>query len=469
MALLNNRYRILQTLGNGGCGETFLAEDTHMPSLRKCVIKQLKPATRNPASYSIIKQRFEREAAILESSSKLTAQIPTLQAYFTEDQEFYLVQDWIDGSNLETLVGVKGPASEVDVRTFLASILRVLDVIHGVGIIHRDLKPANIMLRQSDKLPMLIDFGAVKEIVSTTINPDGSPATTTVVIGSPAFMPPEQNLGHPVFSSDLYALGLTAIFMLTGKMPSEWRLMGTPLNAWQVFAPQVSSQLAEVLNKAIQPNAEDRFRTAKAMLQALELRDTMAVQPPIKPDRTETAKGPGRMVWAFVIVLVNVMVLVIMFAALFGYFSAEERKIEQDAQRRIDKADGQIANMDSLRQAAEEGNKAKQAIADGKIYRLVQIKNSTNETVKYKVLNENGEWWEGTVDAGQINQHYRQNQAVTIKFDRTPHDSGTDWKTYVMYGTAILGREPTKTETMSADTYYFDKTPTNGIDLYHQK
>jgi serine/threonine-protein kinase len=268
-AILNNRYRILQTLGSGGCGKTFLAEDTHMPSRRRCVIKQLKPATTDPVTYQIIQERFQREAAILETLGRANDQIPALYAYFTEDKEFYLVQDWIEGKSLMQKVREEGVFSETEVKRLLAALLPVLDYVHSQGIIHRDIKPENIMLREQDTRPFLIDFGAVKEVVATVVDSYGTP-TSSIVIGSPGFMPLEQAAGKPVFASDLYSLGLTAIYSLTGKRPQELTEPLTGEVSWHKYAANISSDLAAILDKTIKPLARERYRTAKEMLEALQ-------------------------------------------------------------------------------------------------------------------------------------------------------------------------------------------------------
>lgn len=268
-ALLNNRYRILQTLGSGGCGKTFLAEDTHMPSRRRCVIKQLKPATTDPIAHRIIQERFQREAAILETLGRANDQIPTFYAYFTEAKEFYLVQDWIDGKTLMQKVRGEGKLGEIEVKRLLVNLLPVLDYIHSQGIIHRDIKPENIMLREHDGKPVLIDFGAVKEVVATVVDSYGTP-TSTIVIGTPGFMPLEQVAGKPVFASDLYSLGLTAIYSLTGKRPQELTEPLTGEVAWRKYATNISPGLAAVLDKAIQPFARERYLTAKSMIEGLQ-------------------------------------------------------------------------------------------------------------------------------------------------------------------------------------------------------
>ncbi len=266
---LNNRYQVIQVLGDGGFGQTFLAEDTYMPSRRCCVIKQLKPITNDPQTYQIIQQRFEREAATLEYLGEHNDQIPKLYAYFLENGQFYLVQEWIQGQTLRDIVAAKGYENETTVRAILVSLLSVLDYVHSKGIIHRDIKPDNIILRSRDLKPVLIDFGAVKETIRSVVRVPGNP-TRSIVIGTPGYMPSEQAVGRPVYASDIYSLGLTAIYLLTGKNPEE--LQTNPQTGeilWQ-HAPHISPELASVLSQAIKPQASDRFNTASKMLCALQ-------------------------------------------------------------------------------------------------------------------------------------------------------------------------------------------------------
>ncbi|WP_298905990.1 serine/threonine protein kinase [uncultured Nostoc sp.] len=271
ITLLNNRYQVIQVIGAGGFGETFLAEDVHMPSRRRCVIKQLKPITNNdPQTYQLIQQRFEREAATLEYLGESSDQIPKLYAYFSENGQFYLVQEWIHGQTLTKIVEAKGFESETAVRQILLSLLSVLDYVHSKGIIHRDIKPDNIILRSVDSKPVLIDFGAVKETIRSVVNSPGHP-TRSLVIGTPGYMPSEQAVGRPVYATDIYSLGLTAIYLLTGKHPQELLTdLKTGEILWHHFAPNVSSELAAVLNQAIKPHAGDRYSTASKMLHALQ-------------------------------------------------------------------------------------------------------------------------------------------------------------------------------------------------------
>jgi serine/threonine-protein kinase len=264
--LLNNRYQIIQILGIGGFSETFLAEDTYLPSRHRCVIKQLKPYTNDPQMYQLLQQRFGREAAILEKLGLRSDQIPKLYAYFFENGQFYLVQEWIQGQTLTRIVEANGPLSETAVRDILVSLVSVLDYVHNEGIIHRDVKPSNIILRHWDGKPVLIDFGAGKETVAALVHAQGK-LNPSIVLGTPGFMSPEQASGRPSYTSDLYSLGLTAIYALTGKLPQELEV--DPQNGqilWQQYARKVSSSLAAVLDRAIQSHPRDRYSNARKML-----------------------------------------------------------------------------------------------------------------------------------------------------------------------------------------------------------
>ncbi len=270
-SLLNNRYQILQTLGQGGFGSTYLAEDTHLPSHRRCVIKQLKLMAQTEAKQAIIRERFEREAAVLETLGQQHQQIPELHAYFCEGGEFYLVQEWIEGETLTQQVQRCGLWDGVAVQHLLQQILPVLDHVHSRYIIHRDIKPDNIILRVPDGLPVLIDFGAVKEAVQSDSD---LPTASSVVIGTPGFMSSEQAAGRPTYSSDLYSLALTGLFLLSGKPPNDipsdpasgdlkWREV---LAAAGVSLPQ---SLMDVFDHALSFHPRDRFATAAEMLAAL--------------------------------------------------------------------------------------------------------------------------------------------------------------------------------------------------------
>jgi serine/threonine protein kinase, bacterial len=291
--LLNDRYQIIRTLGSGGFGDTFLAEDTHMPSRRLCVVKCLRPIQTDPQINQLVQERFQREAAILEALGSGHSQIPMLYAYFYDQigQQFYLVQEWVDGDTLGTIIHQQGKLNEAEVRQILIALLPVFDYVHSQGMIHRDVKPENIILRQSptqvvtlwDRQPVLIDFGAVRETMGAAINSQGRP-TQSIVIGTPGYMPSEQSIGRPVYSSDLYSLGMTAIYLLTGKQPQDFEINPhTSDILWQTDVNHASPQLMDILNKAISFNPRDRYQMAREFLAALQGETQSAVTQVVLP------------------------------------------------------------------------------------------------------------------------------------------------------------------------------------------
>jgi serine/threonine protein kinase len=300
--MLNNRYEILEQLGRGGFGETFLAIDTRMPSRRKCVIKQLKPddTTNTAPTPGWFEKRFQREAAILEELGRNNRQIPQLYEYFSEGENFFFVQEWIEGITLSQKHQREGNLSEAEVEKILRELLPVLDYIHGRGIIHRDIKPDNIILRASDGKPVLIDFGIFKEV--NNINGGNK----TVPLGTPGYMASEQAAGHPVRSSDLYSLGLTAIFLLTGKTPQA--LTSDPNTGeilWRKDAPHRPSNLAAVIDRAVRFHPRDRFTSAQEMLTGLPGSAGREKTSVVVPPDTEILPPPWRFKrWFWVIFIV---------------------------------------------------------------------------------------------------------------------------------------------------------------------
>jgi serine/threonine protein kinase len=271
--LIKNQYRVMKTLGEGGYGQVYLAEDTRMPPGRQCVIKQMKPVATGPGVYQIVQERFQREAVTLEKLGENNRQVPRLYAYFSENQKFYLVQEWIEGQTLAALVKAKGPQRESVVRTIVMALLPVLDYIHSKGVIHRDIKPENIILRAGlsdvEDQPVLIDFGAVRETMGTRVDSHNSPISS-IVIGTPGYMASEQAAGKPIPSSDLYSLGLVAIYLLTGLTP---QLLKRDPQTGEIVLPdkvgQASKPLAAVIACSIRSHAHDRYSSANEMLAAL--------------------------------------------------------------------------------------------------------------------------------------------------------------------------------------------------------
>ncbi|HEY9701777.1 MAG TPA: protein kinase, partial [Allocoleopsis sp.] len=288
-------YEITKELGEGGFGKTFLAIDLQKPSRPKCVIKQLKP-NNDPRTEQIIKERFAQEAKILETlgNNAPNHQIPRLDAYFDANNQFYLVQEFVDGESLRDKLNKGQRFSESDVRNILINILPVLEYIHSQKIIHRDIKPDNIIIRNADNQPVLIDFGAVKETLSTTVTTGGN-VTSSIVIGTPGYMPPEQGAGRPVNSSDLFSLALTLIELLTGKMPNELQTnQQTGEIEWKIGI-NVSREIGEILDKAISYHPRDRYSSASLMLNVLQPQTTQGFTQPTNnysPQSTEVSAPP---------------------------------------------------------------------------------------------------------------------------------------------------------------------------------
>lgn len=265
---LGGRYQIISYLGGGGFGQTYLAQDTHLPGHPTCVVKHLKPKLLDPLSLETAKRLFETEAQVLYRLSDFS-QIPRLLAHFEEGQEFYLVQEYIDGNNLsmELMPGLRLP--EQQVVPLLQDILEVLVFIHQQNVIHRDLKPSNLIRRRRDQRIVLIDFGAVKQLSSQIIQVQGH-TTRTIAIGSPGYMPSEQMAGRPRFCSDLYAVGMIGIQALTGAHPRE--LPEDPRTSelfWRDRAI-VSPELGDILDKLVRYDFRQRYQSALEVLVDLQ-------------------------------------------------------------------------------------------------------------------------------------------------------------------------------------------------------
>ncbi len=188
------------------------------PGNPQCVVKQLKPLASDPYTLREAKRLFDQEAKTLEELGKHD-QIPRLLAHFEENQKFYLVQEYIEGHDLNQEVIPGKQLSEAVVIKLLQNILEVLAFVHQQKVIHRDLKPSNIRRRQSDNKVVLIDFGAVKEITTQVVNPQGQ-TTFTIPIGTRGYTPSEQTNGKPKLSSDVYTCGIICIQALTGINPN---------------------------------------------------------------------------------------------------------------------------------------------------------------------------------------------------------------------------------------------------------
>ena len=267
--VLSDRYRIIKILGAGGFGDTYLAEDTQRPGNPICVVKQLKIVSDNPRAHQLAQRLFAAEAATLERLGEHD-QIPRLLAYFESNYSFYLVQEMIEGTLLKDVLDPQRPMSQRSVARFLLDLLPVIEVVHAQGVIHRDIKPSNIISRHHDNRYVLIDFGAVKQI-SNRLTDTNARITSTVGIGTQGYMPSEQSAGLPNFSSDLYALGITAIEALTGLPPHALQRDKHGEILWTDKVEKLDSGLGRVIDKMVRYDFNQRYSTAQAVVK--ELRD----------------------------------------------------------------------------------------------------------------------------------------------------------------------------------------------------
>jgi eukaryotic-like serine/threonine-protein kinase len=266
--ILDGRYEIISKLGEGGFGATYLAIDRKLPDKDQCVVKHFSPQTINPYTLYHARRLFETEAKVLNRLGNNDC-IPRLLAHFEEDENFYLVEEFIAGHDLSSEIKLNQPWSEEEVIVLLKDILEALDVIHRHNVIHRDIKPSNLMRRQHDGKVVLIDFGAVKQINTQLVTAQGQ-TSRTVIVGTPGYIPSEQSQGQPQLCSDIYAVGIIAIQALTGLHPMQL-VRDTVTNEiiWRNQA-QVSQQLGDILDKMIKYDFRQRCQSAGEVLQALE-------------------------------------------------------------------------------------------------------------------------------------------------------------------------------------------------------
>lgn len=292
--LLGARYKVIQVLGSGGFGQTYIAEDTQRPGHPPCVLKHLNFATHHPQVLQQVRRLFYAEAETLEKLGRHHDQIPQLLAYFEEAEEFYLVQEFIPGNPLSVELPGGTKLSEAQVIAILEDVLGVLTYIHSQGVIHRDIKPDNLIRRQHDGKLVLIDFGAVKTI-NTQVAESHGQTNLSVPIYTSGYGASEQCLGKPHFSSDVYALGVIAIQALTGMRPSQFPVdPETGEIVWRDQA-RVSPHLADILDKMVRYHFNQRYQSASVVLQALQQITDSPVLSPVAPDEpSDAAIAPAK-------------------------------------------------------------------------------------------------------------------------------------------------------------------------------
>ncbi|MBD2485304.1 serine/threonine-protein kinase [Planktothrix sp. FACHB-1365] len=272
--LLDRRFRMIKFLGQGGFGRTYLAEDTKKLN-KKCVVKQLVVNNQGTAGLQKVLELFEREAEKLEQLGD-HQQIPRLVAYFSENNQLYLAQEYIEGETLNTILAQQGVWTEAQVKQLLESLLPVLTFIHQNKVIHRDLKPDNIMRRRNGEY-VLIDFGVAKDLAATVVH-----TQVGTRVGTFGYAAPEQlQNGEAYPASDLYSLGATCFCLLSKVEPFQLftKYGYSWITRWQQYVSQpLSPELKKVLNKLLQEQIQYRYSSAHKVLQDLRPTPTPTVR-----------------------------------------------------------------------------------------------------------------------------------------------------------------------------------------------
>jgi serine/threonine-protein kinase len=255
-----HQYLILRTLGKGGMGTTYLACERPTTKGKPPQLLVVKEMNADMAKIAKARELFEREARILQGLNH--AGIPKFFDFFVEENKKYLAMELIHGQDLERKIYERGPVLPAIALEWMIQTCEVLEYIHSQipPIIHRDIKPANLMVRHIDNRVVVLDFGAVKEI--------GTPLGTR--IGAPDYSAPEQNRGQPLTQSDLYAIGPTLIFLLTGQSPHQYygrRGQEYRFNVENV--PTITPKLRSVIDRVTEPKPNNRYQTARELSKAL--------------------------------------------------------------------------------------------------------------------------------------------------------------------------------------------------------
>jgi serine/threonine protein kinase len=268
--VLKGRYAVRSTIGQGGMGRTYLAQDLERFN-ETCVLKEFIPPQDSQEVAEKAKELFRREASVLYQIRH--PQVPEFRATFESEGRLLLVQDYVEGKNYRNLLldrlKVGQTFSENEIFALMQQLLPVLSYLHGHNIIHRDISPENLMLRSQDNLPVLIDFGVVQETTAKLNSQMGIPAST--VAGKAGYAPPEQlQSGNAYANSDLYALAVTSIVLLTGREPSElFDSINLAWN-WQQFA-NVNPAFARVINQMLSYKPTNRYRSADEVSGAMQV------------------------------------------------------------------------------------------------------------------------------------------------------------------------------------------------------
>lgn len=282
-------YRITSELAHGGMGTVYRGQHVNLP--REIVVKSILLGAFSPSAQSHLKARFRREAYI--QSQLDHPNIVRVYEFFTAEDNYYLVMEYVPGMSLKDLLARQGVPTPAQAVYLCKQALSALDYAHNftyvdesdirhTGIIHRDIKPANMLLDNKGKLK-ITDFGIVKVLGEP--NTGGGMTQTGFHPGTVEYMSPEQLLGLDIdVRSDLYSLGVTFYEMLSGRLPfqrsatgSDWEIrkghIEVPPPPIQEIRPDLPPTLAAIIMRSLQKSPNDRYQTAAEFMEALQIHE----------------------------------------------------------------------------------------------------------------------------------------------------------------------------------------------------
>ncbi|HYW19950.1 MAG TPA: serine/threonine-protein kinase [Nodularia sp. (in: cyanobacteria)] len=269
--VLQARYHIIQSLGAGVFGETYIAVDQAHPENPKFVIKTLKSSSFSPSYLETLTLCFLNKTASL-NFLRSHPQIPKLITCFQENEQLFLVQEFVEGHPLSAELPINQywgfNWTDTEVVQLLKDVLGILEFVHSQGIIHGDIKPENLIRRTIDGKLVLMDFGSIQ---SVDLDLDGELPIYGIPVTSLGYIAPEQFIGQTQPNSDIYALGMIAIQAITGLEPLQFQVdPQTNEIIWRTQDISVNDYLAAVLSQMIRYDYQERFQSAGEVLHILK-------------------------------------------------------------------------------------------------------------------------------------------------------------------------------------------------------
>jgi eukaryotic-like serine/threonine-protein kinase len=265
---IHSHYKIIKFLGMGRSGLTYLGENLDLPDRPPCLIKKFQCGEDPEMADPLIGKLFEAQACIYQKVGR-HPHIPTLLAKFEEDGSRYLVSEYINGDLLSEELATGSIWSQIQVFDFLIDMVDMLDFIHSFKYIHQDINPKNIIRRKNDGRFTSIGFSAVKDLGSVWHQiSKHDDRYINISIGTPGYIPYEQEQNSAQFNSDIYAVGVIAIQALTGEFPILKDARTHELK-WR-DGIKIDLRLMNIIDRMVRPDRRNRYQSAAEVLSDLK-------------------------------------------------------------------------------------------------------------------------------------------------------------------------------------------------------